>query len=190
MTTRRAANASRDLVALETRRDARSAEEALWRQARHITVDLGSQEVELTARLMARADDDNTDAFVRFVDVEGRSWISAARGALTPDNEGVGSWIEQSRKVAQRGLTSAERGTFVGADAPRTSRRGASSSLVMRVQWPEQCVDGDRVASCAVRISPRGCMPTIDACVVGWAGHSAGRGSCRKGVRRAEAGGG
>ena len=168
--TRRAANSSRDLVAVETVRDARSVEEARWRQARRITVDLSTemtplpphdrrgfdahlviansspdpifktrlkivvgdavwgpqlignlapwQRVELTARLMTRADDDNTDAFVRFVDVEGRSWISAARGALTPDKEGVDSWIAQGREFAQRDLTSAERGTIVGTNAP------------------------------------------------------------------------
>lgn len=47
-TARSASLSSRDLVMVETARDKRAAEEARWRQARRVTVDLMSREIELS----------------------------------------------------------------------------------------------------------------------------------------------
>ena len=170
LTARQAAAATRDLVAVEILRDGRSTEEARWRQARRITVDLVNQaqldpsgdrigfdqhmvltnsspdpifktrlkmvvgdavwgpqlvgtlapwqRVVVTARLSTLEDDANTDAFARFVDVEGQSWVASARSALRPDEEGVERWIEEGRVFATSNLTAAGRGTIDGVSAP------------------------------------------------------------------------
>ena len=165
-TARQAATATRDLVAVEIQRDVRSSEEARWRQARRITVDLVNhaqldhsgdrigfdqhlvltnsspdpifktrlkmvvgdavwgpqligtlgpwQRVALTARLYTLEDDANSDAFVRFVDVEGQAWVASARSALYPDENAVEHWIEEGRVFSARDLTAAEQGTIDG----------------------------------------------------------------------------
>jgi hypothetical protein len=167
---RRSAEASRDLVKLELERDLRSAEEARWRQARRVTVDLMGQEVflppdntpahdmylvvlngstdpiskvrlkivggdavwgpqlvgnvapgnqvTLIARLITSRDTDNADAFVRFVDIEGRPWVANARTSVGPDESGIDTWIAEGRAFGERNLTAAERGTISGAVGP------------------------------------------------------------------------
>ncbi len=169
LTARAATRATRDLVSVERARDERAAEEARWRQARRVTVDLLGQEVTLpdgrpahdmhlrvtnsspdpisklrlkivvgdatwgpqlvgtvypyalvsvTARLITDAGSANSNAFVRFLDVEDRAWVANARTLVQPDDRSADDWIAEGRAFATRQLSVEERGTIDGMVVP------------------------------------------------------------------------
>jgi hypothetical protein len=166
---RAATRATRDLVRVEQARDDRAADEARWRQARRVTVDLLGQEVTLpdgrrahdmharimnsspdpiskvrlkivvgdatwgpqlfgtvhpyahvsvTARLVTDLSSDNANAFVRFLDVDARAWVSNARTPVQPDALSAEGWIAEGRKFAELELSAEQRGTVEGAASP------------------------------------------------------------------------
>jgi hypothetical protein len=69
--------------------------------------------IEVIARIWTTSEDLN--AHVRFVDVEGRSWVAGAQGEVRPD-DALQQWIEDGRRFAVRTLTPLQRGTAVRSD--------------------------------------------------------------------------
>jgi len=76
------------------------------------------QRLELYGRIYTGETLGNTDAFVRFVDVNNRAWIATARGPAEPAPDDLDDWIARGRTFAQRSLDDHERGMWNGQVMP------------------------------------------------------------------------
>lgn len=76
------------------------------------------QHVELYARIYTRSDLGNTDAAVRFIDVNGRAWVASARTAAMPDGDDPSQWISDGQAFATRQPDTYERGRWSGVISP------------------------------------------------------------------------